>query len=108
MTRKRTWNSASKHQLVFINREILKQNVNFEFLIQNRIISFSSEYLEIPDEIPCLHFVQKGSESTVTVVAFRTNSVFEITYSSFDQFLIGCLFVYTRSRSIRKKKKKFT
>lgn len=41
MTRKRTWNSASKHQFVFINREILKQNVNFEFLIQNRIISLS-------------------------------------------------------------------
>lgn len=98
MTRKRTWNSVSKYQLVFINREILKQNVNFEFLIQNRIISFI-------DEIPCLHFVRKDSESTVTVVAFRTSSVFEITYSSFDQFLIRCLHAFKISR---KKKKKFT
>lgn len=46
MTRKRTWNSVSKYQLVFINREILKQNVNFEFLIQNHIISLSSEQMK--------------------------------------------------------------
>lgn len=46
MTRKRTWNSVSKYQLVFINREILKQNVNFEFLIQNRVISLSSEQMK--------------------------------------------------------------
>lgn len=46
MIRKRTWNSVSKYQLVFINREILKQNVNFEFLIQNHVISLSSEQMK--------------------------------------------------------------
>lgn len=95
----RTWNSASKHQLVFINKEILNQK-SCKFQISNPKFFFNI-LIEWTDEIPCFYFVRKGSESTVTVVAFRTSSVFEITYSSFDQIVIRCL----RALEISRKRK---
>lgn len=95
----RTWNSASKHQLVFINKEILNQK-SCRFQISNPKFFFNI-LIEWTDEIPCFYFVRKGSESTVTVVAFRTSSVFEITYSSFDQIVIRCL----RALEISRKRK---
>lgn len=90
---------TSKHQLVFINKEILNQK-SFKFQISNPKFFFNI-LIEWTDEIPCFYFVRKGSESTVTVVAFRTSSVFEITYSSFDQIVIRCL----RALEISRKKK---
>lgn len=99
----RTWNSASKHQLVFINKEILNQK-SCKFQISNPKFFFNI-LIEWTDEIPCFYFVRKGSESTVTVVAFRTSSVFEITYSSFDQIVIRCLRALEISRKRKEEEK---